>query len=153
MFMVVQVTSFLQNIYLNTHSIESVIKLSCNALMYEIKRWNALLTQVKPKQDCSDQQGSKLLLISHWWERPKRCAETAVTWCHSRLSRWHLWLSRWPFSTERFNAIMRFWGFKLQITIKYAHGANGRFPNRTLYLQNIPTCHWYHSYTAGCSLF
>ena len=29
---------------------------------------------------------------------------------------------------------------------------NGRFPNRTLYLQNIPTCHWYHSYTAGCSL-
>ena len=23
---------------------------------------------------------------------------------------------------------------------------SGRFPNRTLYLQNIPTCHWYHSY-------
>ena len=29
---------------------------------------------------------------------------------------------------------------------------NGRFPNRTLYLRNVPTCHWYHSYTASFSL-
>ena len=49
-------------------------------------------------------QPCKLLLISHWPERPKGCADTAVTWCHSRLSRWQpLWLSRWPFSTEWFN--------------------------------------------------
>ena len=68
------------------------------------KIWNTLLTHVAPKQDCSDQQASKLLLISHWWERPKGCADTAVTWCHSRFSRWQpLLLSRWPFSTEWFN--------------------------------------------------
>ena len=32
------------------------------------------------------------------------------------------------------------------------HHCNGIFPNRTLYLQNVPTCHWYHSYIASCSL-
>ena len=48
------------------------------------KIWNTLLTHEAPKQDCSDQQASKLLLISHWWERPKGCADTAVT-CHSSL--------------------------------------------------------------------
>ena len=29
---------------------------------------------------------------------------------------------------------------------------NGRFSNRTLYLQNVPTCHWYHFYIVSCSL-
>ena len=29
---------------------------------------------------------------------------------------------------------------------------NGKFPNRTLYLQNVPTGHWYHSYIVSCSL-
>ena len=37
--------------------------------------------------------------------------------------------------------------FKLQVSPEMLNsGQNGRFPNRTLYLQNIPTCHWYHSY-------
>ena len=29
---------------------------------------------------------------------------------------------------------------------------NGKFPNRTLYLQNVLTGHWYHSYNVSCSL-
>ena len=88
------------------------------------KIWNTLLTHVAPKQDCSDQQASKLLLISHWPERPKGCADTAVTWCHSRLSRWQpLWLSRWPFFYRMVQyifrlAIMRFWRFKLSVLPK-----------------------------------
>ena len=57
--------------------------------------------------------------------------------------------------------IQRYWQIvlsKIKTCISFinTNGAdswnNGRFPNRTLYLQNIPTCHWYHSYTAGCSL-
>ena len=30
--------------------------------------------------------------------------------------------------------------------------SNGRFPNRTLYLQNVPKGHWYHFYIVSCSL-
>ena len=30
--------------------------------------------------------------------------------------------------------------------------SNGRFPNRTLYLQNVPNGHWYHFYIVSCSL-
>ena len=33
-----------------------------------------------------------------------------------------------------------------------SNAENGIFPNGTLYLQNVPTCHWYHSYIASCSL-
>ena len=40
---------------------------------------------------------------------------------------------------------------RVKISVKEAI-QNGRFPNRTLYLQNVPTCHWYHSYIASCSL-
>ena len=39
-----------------------------------------------------------------------------------------------------------YYGFSTRKVNTLRPRQNGRFPNRTLYLQNIPTCHWYHSY-------
>ena len=57
-----------------------MVKLSFNSLRYEKKIWNTLLTHLAPEQDCSDQQASKLLLISHWLERPKGKSVQTLQW-------------------------------------------------------------------------
>ena len=39
------------------------------------------------------------------------------------------------------------WGKVVRSYFTHFHTSKyGRFPNRTLYLQNVPTRHWYHSY-------
>ena len=93
-----------------------------------------------------------------WFETPSRHCNGICLWHHSSTQKWQRQKSicSWLKCPVHFMVTWRNMGciiaFKRSRVFSWMKRyENGRFPNRILYLQNVPTGHWYHSYIVCCS--